>query len=335
MSFSFRPARSYTERKGCFVALNGTTNSGKTFSALRLARGLAGPKGKIAVLDTEGGRTLHLKEFFEFDAAIMDPPFRPALFAEAATQAEVGGYDVLLIDSFTMEWRGIGGVLDWEEAELKRIAGDDFKKRERVKQMARIPGRMAHKSMVFSFLQRRIPIIFSIRGEETIKQEEGQKPEKVYKAQCSPSFPFEMTVAFRLASDRKGCIDLSDPHSWKMEEAHRAIFRDGDRLSEDHGAALAAWATGDAPSTPVAPRTDKSALAARGIIERIEAAETAAAMLAITDDELVRKQRDFLREKRPELATEVEAAVAAAYQRLTKPADDEPETEDATESVPA
>lgn len=65
----------------------------------------------------------------------------------------------MLIDSFTMQWRGIGGVLDWEEEELARMAGDDWKKRERVKFAAQIRPRMANKAMLYSFLQRRIPII--------------------------------------------------------------------------------------------------------------------------------------------------------------------------------
>lgn len=64
-----------------------------------------------------------------------------------------------------------------------------------------------------------------------------------------------MTVAFRLASDRKGFIDPSNPTSWKMEGAHQAIFRDGDMLSETLGAALRAWINGSAePTTPVAKR---------------------------------------------------------------------------------
>lgn len=72
MSYTFRPAVSYSERHGCFVALVGGPSSGKTFSALRLARGIAGKDGKIAVLDTEAGRTLHLKRDFAFDVMVMD-----------------------------------------------------------------------------------------------------------------------------------------------------------------------------------------------------------------------------------------------------------------------
>jgi hypothetical protein len=251
MSFHFRPAEDFTDRHGCFVALVGGTSSGKTYSALRLARGIAGPSGKVAVLDCEGGRTLHLKKDFQFDAMVMDPPYRPERFAEAARSAEDAGYDCLLIDSFSMEWAGMGGVLDWQENELTRMAGEDFAKRERCKMASWIKPKVAHKEMVYSFLQRRMPIIFSIRGEESVKPaENGGKPQKIFKSICNQSFLFEVTVSFRLAADRKGIIDLSDPAGWKMEGAHRDIFRDGEQLSEAHGEALAGWARGDTATRP-------------------------------------------------------------------------------------
>lgn len=236
MTFSFVPANRFTDRAGVFVSLTGGTNSGKTFSALRLARGIAGPTGKVAVLDTEGGRTLHLKNEFQFDANIMDPPFRPERFAEAAKAAEVAGYDALVIDSFSMEWVGLGGVLEWQTAEHERMGGKDS-----TKGTSWIKPKMAHKAMVYSFLQRRIPIIFSIRGEESFVPPNT----KIFKSITNKQFPFEVTVSFRLESDRKGYIDLSDPKSWKMEGAHQDIFKHGERISEEHGAALARWACGD------------------------------------------------------------------------------------------
>ena len=265
MTFDYRPAKTFTDRHGLFVSLTGGTNSGKTFSALRLARGIAGPRGKIAVLDTEGGRTLHLKDEFDFDAHLMDPPFRPHLFAEAAKAAEDAGYDAFLIDSFSMEWVGLGGVLDWQEQELaatverakqRNDTRSEYAIREAGKMAAWIKPKGEHKAMVYSFLQRRIPIIFAIRGEETVKPGEGrgEKPVKIFKSICSATFPFEVTVSFRLDSERKGYIDLSDPKSWKMEAAHQAIFRDGDRISEEHGAALAAWARGAGAGEPAPDR---------------------------------------------------------------------------------
>jgi hypothetical protein len=242
LSFHFRSAGTITEQHGCFVALVGGTNSGKTFSALRLARGIAGPKGKIAVADTEGGRTLHLKQHFDFDVTMMDAPHRPARYRELAKAAEDAKYDVLVIDSFSSQWAGIGGVLDWREEEAQRMAGGDERKLERVRGAAWIKPKTEHKLMVQSFLGRRIPIIFSIRGEESFKP----PSEKFFKAICSQSFLFEVTVSFRLAQDRKGVIDLSDAKTFKMEGDHRSIFHDGEQLAEAHGEKLIAWARGGA-----------------------------------------------------------------------------------------
>lgn len=263
MTFTFKPANSFTERAGLFVSLTGSTNSGKTFSALRLARGIAGPNGKIAVLDTEGGRTLHLKREFGFDANLMDPPFHPQRFADAAKDAEDAGYACMLIDSFSMEWVGLGGVLDWQAIELeamvaRTMARKDNKRpeyaiREASKMASWIKPKSAHKTMVYSLLQRRLPIVFAIRGEETTKPGEaaGERPTAIFKSICNKHFPFEVTVSFRLDSERKGYIDLSDPKSWKMEGSHQGIFLDGDRISEDHGKALAEWACGKGPEPKI------------------------------------------------------------------------------------
>lgn len=333
MTFNFRPAKTFTDRHGLFVSLTGGTNSGKTFSALRLARGIAGPKGKIAVIDTEGGRTLHLKEQFEFDAHLMDPPFRPHLFAEAAKAAEDAGYDALLIDSFSMEWVGIGGVLDWQTEELDAMVErakqrndrrSEYQIREAGKMAAWIKPKGEHKAMVYSFLQRRIPIIFAIRGEETVKPgENGEKPTKLFKSVCSQTFPYEVTVSFRLAADRKGYVDLSDPKSWKMEEAHQAIFHDGDRIGEEHGAALAAWACGGAETAPKKPSEDRARAWVDTFTAKLTAVRTHDELDALTTTDTARKNLDGLRVNRPELWEIAEKARADAVQRLGPPVDEE------------
>jgi hypothetical protein len=264
MTFSFRPAASFTERHGLFVALVGSTNSGKSFSSLRLARGIAGPDGKVAVLDTEAGRTLHLKQHFDFDVQLLDPPHRPDRYYEAALAAQDAGYACLVIDSFTAAWRGVGGTLDWIDEELDVAVArarsnaerfnrnfDEAYTRTSQKSAASIRPKMAWKRMVFGFLGLKMPVIFAIRGENTYDPE---KKKEVYKAQIQRDFLFEVTCSFRLAADRKGFVDLSDPAGWKMEGAHRGIFRDGDQLSEEHGAALAAWARGEGAAPAAQPQ---------------------------------------------------------------------------------
>jgi hypothetical protein len=313
MAFSFRPAKTVTDRHGLFVGLTGGTNSGKSFSALRLARGIAGPNGKIACIDTEGGRLLHLREYFDFNWDMMSPPFHPAIFAEGVKQAEGGDYNVVLIDSFSQAWSGLGGTLDqheqnlanmWERAKARPDnRRSEYQVREAGNMAAWIKPKAEWKNMVYALLQRRIPIIFSIRGEETVKPgESGKPPTKIFKAVCEKSFPFEITVSFRLKTEAKGIIDLSDPRSFKMEGAHRAIFQDGEQISEAHGEALAAWARGEVS----APRAVKSPisldewidvnlpaqLADCGTPEQVIAVKAGRAYLAATeratDDQLAR-----------------------------------------------
>ena len=313
MTFTFAPAASFTERAGVFVSLTGGTNSGKTYSALRLAKGIAGPGGKVAVLDTEGGRTLHLKRDFDFHASIMEPPFRPERFAEAAEAAERAGYGALVIDSFTMEWAGVGGVLDWQAEEHRRLGGQDSKKGQ-----SWIKPKMAHKGMVFSLLQRRIPIVFSIRGEESFVPPNT----KLFKSVTSKTFPFEVTVSFRLEADRKGYIDLSDARSWKMEGAHQEIFRHGEQLSEAHGAALAAWARGETPAPCVPagagerPQSGRERLMAAA---RRAAAEGTAALLTFRET-LDERQDSALRQ----ILAEIELVASEADASFGTPRDISP-----------
>ena len=57
------------------LAVTGPSGSGKTYSALRLARGLVGPTGKIALIDTENGSASLYADRFQFDVLDIAPPF--------------------------------------------------------------------------------------------------------------------------------------------------------------------------------------------------------------------------------------------------------------------
>src|SRR5581483_2781739 len=104
MTFQF--AHAVRSQVSLLIALAGASGSGKTFSALRLAKGMA-PTGKIAFIDTEARRGLHYADQFEFMHTDMRPPFRPSRFIEAIHAAEATGAEVVIIDSFSHEYDGI------------------------------------------------------------------------------------------------------------------------------------------------------------------------------------------------------------------------------------
>lgn len=250
----FIPASAVKERHAMVIALEAPPNAGKTYSGLRLAKGAADAQGKrIAVIDTEGGRTLHLKNKFDFDHRFMEPPHRPEKYLQYARDAQAWGYGAVLIDSFSNVWRGIGGVLHWmdeeleaavtrqrENAESKGWSFNEETARFKNKQNSMIRPKTAFKLMMAGLLDLRIPIILSIRGEETFDPD---AKKEIFKAHMNKGIGFDVTCRFRLAPAKKGIIDITDSDKFKMEGDHFAIFKNGEQLSERHGAALNAWAT--------------------------------------------------------------------------------------------
>jgi hypothetical protein len=94
------------------LALTGPSGAGKTYSALILATVLG---KRVAVIDTERSSASLYAEAFAFDTMDLPPPYTPERFIEAVAEAERAGYDVVIIDSITHEWNGIGGCLEINE----------------------------------------------------------------------------------------------------------------------------------------------------------------------------------------------------------------------------
>src|SRR5258708_39540958 len=89
-----------------------------------------------AAIDTEERRALHYAGQFKFDHADLRPPFRPESYADAVVAADAAGFPVIVVDSGSHVWAGDGGVLDWQDEELTRMAGGDYAKAEGVQKGA-------------------------------------------------------------------------------------------------------------------------------------------------------------------------------------------------------
>ncbi|MBN2582538.1 MAG: ATP-binding protein [Planctomycetes bacterium] len=84
------------------AALFGPSGSGKTYSALRIARGLAGQQGRVALIDTEFGSAAKYADRFEFDTVRLDDNAGIDQMIECLVAAK--DYDVVIIDSMTHTW---------------------------------------------------------------------------------------------------------------------------------------------------------------------------------------------------------------------------------------
>ena len=247
MTFTFRKA--VRENVGLWINLIGGTGGGKTFTAMRLASGIAGDK-PFAVIDTENRRALHYADQFKFDHAELVPPFRPQAYSDAVVAADKAGYPVIVVDSGSHVWAGDGGILDWQDEEVTRMAGDDWKKREAVKMAAWIKPKMAHKHMVQKLLQVRAHIILCLRAEEKIEMVKVNGKMEIQKKQsltgkdgwipiCDKNLPFEATCSFLLLASAPGI-----PHPIKLQEQHKALFPLERPITEESGRQLSQWAAG-------------------------------------------------------------------------------------------
>jgi hypothetical protein len=259
MTITFRPA--VRAEVALLVGLAGSSGSGKTFSAMRLASGIAGER-RFAFIDTEARRGLHYADQFAFDHADLTPPFTPDRYAEAIKAADDAGYPVIVVDSISHVWAGEGGVLDWQDAELDRMAGDDWKKREAVKMAAWIKPKMAHKAMVQRLLQVRAHLILCFRAEEKIEMIRGDdgKMKIIPKVTATgldgwvpvteKNLPYELTASFLLMASKPGV-----PHPIKLQEQHRLVFPLDKPITEASGKLIAEWAAGGKRPEPMSTGT--------------------------------------------------------------------------------
>jgi hypothetical protein len=244
VSFTFRPAK--RESVSLLLGLAGGTGSGKTYSAMRIATGLA-VNQRFAVIDTEAGRAKHYADQFEFDHGELAAPFKPSAYAEAIAAADAAGYPVIVVDSASHEHAGDGGLLDMHDEEFKRMGS-----RDAVKMAAWIKPKSEHKRFVSKLLQVRAHVILCFRAEEKIEiVKVNGKTEIRPKTTLTgldgwvpiseKSLPFELTLSFLLTPDAPGI-----PKPIKLQEQMRPFFALDKPVSEQTGIALAAWAAGDA-----------------------------------------------------------------------------------------
>lgn len=259
MTVSFRPAKEKDDPSFVMAGIAGYSGTGKTFSALRLARGLAGDK-PFALIDTESGRALHYRHVCPpWDHADLEPPYTPEAYIVAIKDAAAAGYGVIVVDSASHEYSGPGGLMDLAEAELDRMAGSDMAKRAKLTASAWNKPKRRHVQMVEELLRVKAHIVLCFRAREAIEMRKNAQTGKVevVPVRSIPGhpgwlietehrrmpLPYELTVSFLLIPRPEGERGLPIPV--KLEDQHKPFVPLDRPISEETGAALAKWAAGD------------------------------------------------------------------------------------------
>ena len=206
------------------VLLGGSSGSGKTYSALRLATGLAKKCGSgIAAIDTEAGRIRYYANEFDFSDMQLTEPFTPEKYIEAINEAVGSGFKVLIIDSISHEWNYCVDIHD-------KMPGNSWTN------WSKITPR--HDAFMEKILQAPIHIIATVRGKDEYVLEEKngkQTPKKVglgFKQRDGVEYNY--TATFNIAQDT---------HIAEATKDNTHIFEGRyEVLTEKDGEALYDWA---------------------------------------------------------------------------------------------
>jgi hypothetical protein len=245
--------RGVRENVPLLMGLAGASGSGKTFTAMRLAKGLSGG-APFAVIDTEAGRARHYAETFTFDHADLSAQFRPATYLDAIAAADKAKYPVIVVDSMSHEWAGDGGILDWQEEEWAKNNHAEW-----ARMSSWIKPKLAHKAMVSKLLQVRAHVILCFRAEAKIDMVKDSNGKTVIVPKEGPggfrgwlpitekNLPYELTASFLFMAEAPGV-----PIPMNLQEQHRPFFPTDRVVTEEAGQRLAEWARGgSAPSQPI------------------------------------------------------------------------------------
>jgi hypothetical protein len=263
MSFEIKPST----RQGIIplFCLWGGTGSGKTRSSIMLARGMAGPTGRVTIIDTEAKRSGYYSDSIPggYNRLDFDPPFTPERYVEALDVAE-GASDVVVIDSASHAWFGPDGVLDLHEQALDKMTkgSNDWQQRERLNWPAWREPKMRFKHLTAKLLGFKTPLIVCFRGELKSKMAKNDKGYNVVVTDTTTSpvfdsrFIFESHIAIECfqKDGRGGYIRFPMPYAKTSHQDMRALLpNDDEQLTIEHGAALVKWCSSPSCSKPAAP----------------------------------------------------------------------------------
>ena len=187
------------------IAFQGVSGAGKTFSALRFARGYT--DGKIALIDTENGSASIYADCFEFDVCNISPrtfgasrQFWWTDFRDAIDAAK--DYDFVILDSASHLWQG---VLDYK-SRLDDGGGNSFTNWNKAGQQ--------YSTVINMILQSPIPFIccFRSKTEYALQTGDGGKVVPV-KLGLAPIARDGIDYEFTLA------LDINRDHSYTVSKS--------------------------------------------------------------------------------------------------------------------
>ena len=184
--------------------LSAPSGAGKTYSALKLAKGLVGEWSKIAVIDTENGSASLYEHLGDFNTIDLQPPFSPERYIQAIDTCLSAGMECIIIDSSSHEWSGPGGCLEINE----NLANAKYRGNTWSAWNETTP---RHDAFVSKVLHAPVHIITCTRSKMETVMTDDKKVKKVgMKDIQREGWEYELTVSLNIDRDTHKAIASKD-----------------------------------------------------------------------------------------------------------------------------
>ncbi|WP_240610939.1 AAA family ATPase [Oceaniglobus ichthyenteri] len=270
------------------IGLSGGSGTGKTYSALLMARGIAevttGKTGApIGYVDTENRRALHYKQAFpemcHFDMKAVDDAgkmigFGPERWIEVIDAAEAANLPVVILDSFSHAWEGVGGVLDLQAQVLDRLTGGDDSKKNQRSQLAWAEVKPRYRRLIDRIVRAKCSMIICTRAKPVMQEKSAKTGWKEVNARATKTrrqdvpwdpasdgdLMFEMTAMVILDPSAPGC----PVHQIKVADQFKGLLDARRPMGVETGRAMAEWAKSQGSGQQDKAVLDSAREAARG-----------------------------------------------------------------------
>jgi len=217
------------------VAMQGSSGSGKTYSALLVAYGITNDWTKICIIDTENGSANLYAHLGAYKVLSLDVPFSPERYIQAINTCEQAGIEVIIIDSISHCW-------EYLLASHAAMAGNSFVNWNKITPR--------YNTWVQKILQSNCHIICTLRTKQdyVLSEKNGKlTPEKAgTKAIMREGIDYEFTIVLNM--------DLN--HKAKVTKDRTGIFNGQSEFvpSIETGKTILEWCNGEAKVIEMNPQ---------------------------------------------------------------------------------
>jgi hypothetical protein len=218
------------------AAIFGPSGAGKTFTSLRVATGLAGSGGRIAVIDTERGSASKYADRFAFDVLELDDQTIDGYVA-AIREAAAAGYPVLVIDSLSHGWQTL--LEEVEKLAKAKYRGNTWS--------AWSEGTPLQRKLVQAILAYPGHVLATMRSKtEWTTVDDGRGKKSPQRVGLAPEQGKGVEYEFDLL------VEISTEHIANVIKDRTGKFQDKllEKPGEDFGRELAAWLADGEPARP-------------------------------------------------------------------------------------